>query len=75
MLAASPFSTGPPMPTPVAMLLIFPAIGALSGLLAGLFGIGGGLVIVRRSTRCSRPGSSQWRPTRACTSRSAARWR
>jgi len=34
------------MPTPVAMLLIFPAIGALSGLLAGLFGIGGGLVIV-----------------------------
>jgi uncharacterized protein len=46
MLAASPFTTGPPMPTPVAMLLIFPAIGALSGLLAGLFGIGGGLVIV-----------------------------
>jgi uncharacterized protein len=34
------------MPAPVAMLLIFPAIGALSGLLAGLFGIGGGLVIV-----------------------------
>lgn len=34
------------MPTPVAMLLIFPVIGALSGLMAGLFGIGGGLVIV-----------------------------
>jgi uncharacterized protein len=34
------------MPTLTAMLLIFPAIGALSGLLAGLFGIGGGLVIV-----------------------------
>ena len=46
MLAASPFSTGLPMPTLAAMLLIFPAIGMLSGLLAGLFGIGGGLVIV-----------------------------
>lgn len=46
MLPASPFSTGPPMPTLPALLLIFPAIGALSGLLAGLFGIGGGLVIV-----------------------------
>jgi uncharacterized protein len=46
MLAAPPFTTGSPMPLPVAMLLIFPAIGALSGLLAGLFGIGGGLVIV-----------------------------
>ncbi len=34
------------MPSLFAMLLIFPAIGALSGLLAGLFGIGGGLVIV-----------------------------
>lgn len=34
------------MPTTVALLLIFPAIGALSGVLAGLFGIGGGLVIV-----------------------------
>jgi uncharacterized membrane protein YfcA len=34
------------MPTPLALLLIFPAIGAVSGLLAGLFGIGGGLVIV-----------------------------
>ena len=34
------------MPTPLAMLLLFPAIGMLSGLLAGLFGIGGGLVIV-----------------------------
>jgi uncharacterized protein len=34
------------MPAPVAMLLVFPAIGALSGLMAGLFGIGGGLVIV-----------------------------
>jgi uncharacterized protein len=34
------------MPTLLAMLLIFPAVGALSGLLAGLFGIGGGLVIV-----------------------------
>ena len=34
------------MPNLLAMLLIFPAIGALSGLLAGLFGIGGGLVIV-----------------------------
>jgi uncharacterized membrane protein YfcA len=34
------------MPAPLVMLLLFPAIGALSGLLAGLFGIGGGLVIV-----------------------------
>lgn len=34
------------MPTPLIMLLLFPAIGAVSGLLAGLFGIGGGLVIV-----------------------------
>lgn len=34
------------MPTLLAMLIIFPAVGALSGLLAGLFGIGGGLVIV-----------------------------
>jgi len=34
------------MPTSMALLLIFPAIGALSGVLAGLFGIGGGLVIV-----------------------------
>ncbi|NGP52790.1 sulfite exporter TauE/SafE family protein [Thioalkalivibrio sp. XN8] len=34
------------MPTPLVMLLLFPAIGAVSGLLAGLFGIGGGLVIV-----------------------------
>ncbi len=34
------------MPTPLAMLLLFPAIGAISGVLAGLFGIGGGLVIV-----------------------------
>lgn len=34
------------MPATVALLLIFPAIGALSGVLAGLFGIGGGLVIV-----------------------------
>jgi len=34
------------MPSLLAMLLIFPAIGACSGLLAGLFGIGGGLVIV-----------------------------
>lgn len=34
------------MPSLLAMLLIFPAIGAVSGLLAGLFGIGGGLVIV-----------------------------
>jgi uncharacterized protein len=46
MLAASPFSTRLTMPTLLAMLLIFPAIGILSGLLAGLFGIGGGLVIV-----------------------------
>jgi uncharacterized membrane protein YfcA len=34
------------MPAPLVMLLLFPAIGAVSGLLAGLFGIGGGLVIV-----------------------------
>ena len=34
------------MPTPLAMLLIFPAIGMVSGVLAGMFGIGGGLVIV-----------------------------
>jgi uncharacterized protein len=46
MLAAAPFSTGASMPTLVAMLLLFPAIGVLSGLLAGLFGVGGGLVIV-----------------------------
>jgi uncharacterized protein len=46
MLAAALYSTGTPMPTLVAMLLFFPAIGALSGLLAGMFGIGGGLVIV-----------------------------
>jgi uncharacterized protein len=46
MLDAGQFSTGACMPTLLAMLLIFPAIGAVSGLLAGLFGIGGGLVIV-----------------------------
>ena len=34
------------MPTPLLLLLLFPAIGAVSGLLAGMFGIGGGLVIV-----------------------------
>ena len=34
------------MPTLAAMLLFFPAIGIVSGLLAGLFGVGGGLVIV-----------------------------
>lgn len=34
------------MPSLLVLLLLFPAIGALSGLLAGLFGIGGGLVIV-----------------------------
>jgi uncharacterized protein len=46
MLAAAPFTTGPTMPTLAAMLLLFPAIGIVSGLLAGLFGVGGGLVIV-----------------------------
>jgi uncharacterized protein len=46
MLAASPYSTGRPMPNLLTMLLLLPAIGALSGVLAGLFGIGGGLVIV-----------------------------
>lgn len=46
MLAALPITTGAAMPSLLALLLIFPLIGALSGVLAGLFGIGGGLVIV-----------------------------